>query len=69
MSIVGYDDVPFAAQTSPPLTTVRQPAYELGRAAASLLLAEREPGHRHSERLFAPRLAVRGSVAAPPPER
>jgi LacI family transcriptional regulator len=69
MSIVGYDDVSFAAQTSPPLTTVSQPAYELGRAAASLLLAEREPGHRHGERLFTPRLAARGSVAAPPPER
>lgn len=67
MSVVGYDDVPFAAQLSPPLTTVRQPTYELGRAAATMLLAERQPGHRHGESLFAPQLAVRGTVAAPDP--
>lgn len=38
MSIVGFDDIPFAAVTVPPLTTVAQPAYELGFRAAELLL-------------------------------
>ena len=38
MSIVGFDDIPVAALTTPPLTTVAQPAYELGRTAATLIL-------------------------------
>ena len=66
MSVLGYDDLVFAAQLAPPLTTIRQPTYELGRAAAELLLAEGGPGHRHREVLFAPELVVRQSTAAPP---
>jgi LacI family transcriptional regulator len=65
MSVLGYDDLVFAAQLAPPLTTIRQPTYELGRAAAELLLAEGTPGHRHREILFAPELVVRQSTAAP----
>jgi DNA-binding LacI/PurR family transcriptional regulator len=65
MSVVGYDDLPFTGQLSPPLTTVHQPAYQLGHAAASLVLAEREPAHRHREVLLRPHLVVRQSVAAP----
>jgi LacI family transcriptional regulator len=38
MSVVGFDDIPLAAYTSPPLTTVRQPVTELARAAATMLL-------------------------------
>ena len=38
VSIVGFDNVPLAAYTSPPLTTVDQPTIEQGRQAASLLL-------------------------------
>lgn len=38
VSIVGFDDQRGAAYTTPPLTTVRQPAFEMGRAAASALL-------------------------------
>jgi LacI family transcriptional regulator len=66
MSVLGYDDLVFAAQLAPPLTTIRQPTYELGRAAAELLLAEGRPGHRHTEVLFAPELVVRQSTAPPP---
>lgn len=38
VALVGFDDLPVAAFTSPPLTTVRQPVHELGHAAAELLL-------------------------------
>jgi LacI family transcriptional regulator len=38
LSIVGWDDVPYASLVTPPLTTVRVPRYELGRAAARRLL-------------------------------
>lgn len=63
MSVVGYDDLPFAALLSPPLTTVAQPTYRLGYAAADLLLEEAHPGHTHREILFRPALVVRASTA------
>jgi LacI family transcriptional regulator len=66
MSVVGYDDVVFASELSPPLTTIRQPTYRLGWAAAELLLSERHPGHRHREVRFIPELVVRGSTAVAP---
>jgi len=38
VSLVGYDDVLLARYLYPPLTTVRQPITEMGRAAAQLAL-------------------------------
>lgn len=38
ISLVGFDDLPGAAYTTPPLTTVRQPLYEMGRIAAGAVL-------------------------------
>jgi len=38
LSVVGFDDIPYAALAAPPLTTVAQPSYELGTRAAELLL-------------------------------
>jgi DNA-binding LacI/PurR family transcriptional regulator len=38
LSIVGFDDHPWAAVSDPPLTVIRQPAEELGRVAADTLL-------------------------------
>ena len=35
--MVGFDDLPVARWVSPPLTTVRQPLAEMGRAAAQML--------------------------------
>jgi len=40
VSVVGFDDIPLAAYFDPPLTTVRIPAYELGKTAGKLLLAQ-----------------------------
>ncbi|HEX6523138.1 MAG TPA: LacI family DNA-binding transcriptional regulator [Streptosporangiaceae bacterium] len=37
LSVVGFDDLPVARWVSPPLTTVRQPLTEMGRAAAQIL--------------------------------
>ncbi|MFG1944047.1 LacI family DNA-binding transcriptional regulator [Nonomuraea sp. NPDC048826] len=65
MSVVGYDDVAFAAQLAPALTTVWQPKRELGRVAAELLLDEARPGHRHQRLVYRPRLVVRESTAPP----
>lgn len=47
ISIVGVDDLPAAAFVTPPLTTVHQPIYEMGRFAAAALLEAL--GHRVNE--------------------
>jgi LacI family transcriptional regulator, galactose operon repressor len=39
IAVVGFDDLPLAATTDPPLTSVRQPLREMGEAAAQMLLA------------------------------
>jgi DNA-binding LacI/PurR family transcriptional regulator len=39
IAVVGYDDIPIAAYTSPPLTTVRVPAVEPGRIAADMVIS------------------------------
>ncbi len=39
LALVGFDDMDFAATLTPPLTTVTQQSFELGAAAANLLLA------------------------------
>lgn len=38
LAIVGFDEFPLSSVFLPPLTVVRQPAYEVGKAAAELLL-------------------------------
>jgi LacI family transcriptional regulator len=65
ISVVGYDDVDFAEMLSPALTSIRQPKYELGRAAAELLIAETvDPAHRHGDIRFEPELVERQSTTA-----
>jgi LacI family transcriptional regulator len=62
LAVIGYDDLIFGSMLSPALTSVRQPALELGVAAAELLLDEvRNPDHRHREVRFEPELVVRAS--------
>ncbi|MBN9741977.1 LacI family transcriptional regulator [Amycolatopsis sp. A1MSW2902] len=39
IGIVSFDDAPWTTLIDPPLTVVAQPAYEIGRVAAQLLLA------------------------------
>jgi LacI family transcriptional regulator len=38
VSVVGYNDMPFADRLNPPLTTVRIPHYQMGIQAASVIL-------------------------------
>jgi LacI family transcriptional regulator len=63
LAVVGYDDIEFAADAAVPLTSVRQPKYQLGRAAAELLLdeADRPAEHEHRRIVFTPELVVRAS--------
>jgi DNA-binding LacI/PurR family transcriptional regulator len=65
ISIVGFDDVPLAAYFDPPLTTVRLPAHDLGRAVGSALL-DRIAGRLVEARTVLPtELVVRSSTAPP----
>jgi LacI family transcriptional regulator len=65
LAIVGYDDIEFAAAAAVPLTSVRQPRSQLGRAAMDLLFEEVEAAdtHRHRQVVFEPELVVRASTA------
>lgn len=40
VALVGFSDTPAAALIDPPLTTVYQPAFEMGRTAVSLLMKQ-----------------------------
>jgi DNA-binding LacI/PurR family transcriptional regulator len=42
VALLGFSDNPIASLIEPPLTTVRQPAYEIGRSAATLLIRQIE---------------------------
>jgi LacI family transcriptional regulator len=67
LSVVGFDDLPVARWVSPPLTTVRQPLAEMGRAAAEMILQLVEDAPLRSKRVeLSTELVVRESCAAPP---
>lgn len=62
VAIVGFDEMPLASVFNPPLTVVRQPAYEVGRCAAELLLKRIEDPSRPATSLrLVPELMVRKS--------
>jgi DNA-binding LacI/PurR family transcriptional regulator len=67
ISIIGMDDIYAASTTSPPLTTITKPKYEIGVQAAGLLLARMKHGTKapHKQLLLPCELSVRGSTAAP----
>jgi DNA-binding LacI/PurR family transcriptional regulator len=62
VSIIGFDDVPGAAWSQPPLTTIRQPLLEKGEIAGRLLIAEAP----EREVILPVELVVRGTTAPPP---
>ena len=68
VSVAGYDDVSWAALTSPPLTTVRQAVGSIARAAVRSALGGGEDSRRpaRTEVVVPPQLIVRGSTAAAP---
>jgi LacI family transcriptional regulator len=61
--VVGYGDFPFSGYLTPPLTSVRLPAYEVGTSAVDLLverLRDRSAA-APQKRLLQPELVVRPS--------
>jgi DNA-binding LacI/PurR family transcriptional regulator len=63
VALIGYDDIEFSAAAAVPLSSVRQPTYQLGRIATELLLDEcaNPEGHAHQQVMFQPELVIRES--------
>ncbi len=62
IAIVGFDEMPWAMSLRPPLTTVAQPAFDVGRTAAELLMARvREPALPHRHVVLETKLIIRSS--------
>ncbi len=67
VSVVGFDDLEFAAYWRPSLTSIHQPARRLGALAVELALRALETGEAPQLRLR-PRLVTRESTATAPCE-
>lgn len=68
VSVIGFNDMPFAEDFSPGLTTVRIPQHEIGAESARLLLSNIESGRQDPVTITLPvSLIVRASTAPPLP--
>ena len=67
LSLVGFDDISYSSLPRIQLTTVAQPAVEMGQMAVEWLIAavENRP-HPELRRVLPPRLVVRASTSNPP---
>jgi DNA-binding LacI/PurR family transcriptional regulator len=66
MAVVGFDDMEWAPILTPPLTAVAQPGYDLGTAAARMILSRLTDtvGFRPRKIVLQPRLVIRESCGA-----
>ncbi|WP_406445341.1 substrate-binding domain-containing protein [Streptomyces sp. NBC_00631] len=62
VSLVGFDDAPFAADLTPSLTTVRVPYEELGRTAVRLVLDREDGAPDDNQAVLSTQLMIRDSV-------
>ena len=63
VSLIGFDDVPFARYLTPPLTTVRQDFKEIGERGVQVLLDAIRGDDAHERASITPELIVRDSSA------
>jgi LacI family transcriptional regulator len=65
ISVIGFDDQPFAELVDPPLSTVRQPMARMGMEAFQILLAAlKDPkAHQPQIKIFPSELVIRQSTA------
>ena len=62
ISLVGYDDIFISEMLDPPLTTVNQPAFEIGTSAIRTLIALAKNDASADQVVFTPNLKVRSST-------
>lgn len=65
LSVVGFDDIALASLATPPLTTVRQPGYSLGGAAAAALFELLDGAGVPPPATLPTELIVRGTTGPP----
>lgn len=66
VSIVGINDMPMAANTSPALTTVHLPTHQMGAQAATMLIAQLDnPARSIASVRLHPTLVVRDTTSTP----
>jgi LacI family transcriptional regulator len=63
VAVAGFDDIPVSKHAQPPLTTVRQPVYEIGRRSCAMLI-QLMTGETldESQVLLQPELVIRQST-------
>jgi len=66
ISIIGFDDIAFAALSDPPLTTVCSPRIEIGRRAVEALLLTVDRPHQHGIEVRIPTYLIKRNSTAPP---
>ena len=63
LSVIGFDDLEISSYLNPPLTTVAQPAFEIGYTAATYLFQSiKNPGVKIPNKTFETEFIVRGST-------
>jgi LacI family transcriptional regulator len=64
LSVMGYDDLPFASYTVPQLTTIAQPLDAMGAAAVDILLQQMgKPDQEPIKSVLHTNIVIRGSTA------
>jgi LacI family transcriptional regulator len=69
VAVIGYDDISFASLAAVPLSSVRQPTYQMARRAMEMLaamIAEGGPADVAEHVVFIPELVARTSTARGP---
>jgi LacI family transcriptional regulator len=67
VSLVGFDDLAGAVYSIPPLSSVRQPVYEIGRLAATAMM-QLLAGQKPTAKIPPPRFMARESIRALNPQ-
>ncbi len=64
IALVGYDDIEVSEYLYPPLTTVRQPTFQIGQMAARILIDKFETGHENGFKqiILKPELIIRNTT-------
>ncbi len=61
VALIGFDDIPMAAHATPPLTTLRQPVYDIATELVHLLVRHIN-GEKVASRVIKPELILRESA-------
>ena len=61
IAITGFDDIPWAEHTHPPLTTVHQPIYKIGTMVCEMLIELLKGKESKQQVILQPSLIIRQS--------